>query len=560
MSFPKYLFVFILSVLSFSAYGQFSSVECYTCSQVFGDDCNACFKNGDYEIKSGLKVVSPSDEKFIDAPYITRVSGNEITFTEIAAEKEFITIQLGQTKYSRMIDLIEYVKDCSCNVGDGGGGSGGTNTDNQILVYNSNTNELTISGGNTVQLEDGGSGVSNMIYDGEELTIVTTENDFKVDVKGDIIKTGETVVIQGTTYNSQTPISTILQALASMTFPDTDTDDQNLSLSNNTLSIDDGNSVSLSPYLDNTDDQGLTLSGNTLSIENGNSVNMSPFMDNTDNQTLGLNGNNLSISGGNSIDLSAYMADTDDQMLNISQSGNQYSIGIDDGNIVQFNIADDDANPNNELQNLQLVNSTLSITNGNSVILPADSDNQVLSYDSDSSVLSISGGNSITLPSGGGTVNVTQVGQYYQYNVTEGTFGQIEAFVEASDTTVTVNRFQNVVTVTVPAGVDLDYIAVYGNTSDWPQFEDFNVKIDRLGDEFNTNQFDTKPPVVSFINQYNNGLPFPGTTVGSFWKYSFDSPPSPQMQITRNQSGEQTVTFSNAKSNGTARFITVLSF
>ncbi|WP_143542398.1 hypothetical protein [Robiginitalea sediminis] len=62
------------------------------------------------------------------------------------------------------------------------------------------------------------------------------------------------------------------------------TDDQTLTLAANSLSIEDGNSVDLSGYLDNTDDQTLTLAANSLSIEDGNSVDLSGYLDNTDDQ------------------------------------------------------------------------------------------------------------------------------------------------------------------------------------------------------------------------------------------------------------------------------------
>jgi len=63
------------------------------------------------------------------------------------------------------------------------------------------------------------------------------------------------------------------------------TDDQTLSLTGNTLAIEDGNSVDLSGYLDNTDDQQLSLSGNTLTLEDGGTVDLSAYLDNTDDQT-----------------------------------------------------------------------------------------------------------------------------------------------------------------------------------------------------------------------------------------------------------------------------------
>ncbi|MCH2043727.1 MAG: hypothetical protein MK212_06255, partial [Saprospiraceae bacterium] len=60
-----------------------------------------------------------------------------------------------------------------------------------------------------------------------------------------------------------------------------DSDNQNLSLSGNTLSIAGGNSVNLSGFT-NTDNQDLELLGNTLSLTNdGTTVDLSPYLDNT---------------------------------------------------------------------------------------------------------------------------------------------------------------------------------------------------------------------------------------------------------------------------------------
>src|SRR5690606_11946586 len=67
---------------------------------------------------------------------------------------------------------------------------------------------------------------------------------------------------------------------------DLGTDDQALSHSGNTLTLEDGGSVNLSMYLDNTDDQTLSLNVNTLELEDGGSVNLEKYLDNTDEQTL----------------------------------------------------------------------------------------------------------------------------------------------------------------------------------------------------------------------------------------------------------------------------------
>jgi len=79
--------------------------------------------------------------------------------------------------------------------------------------------------------------------------------------------------------------------------------------------------------------QDLSIAGNTLSLTNdATSVDLSAYLDNTDGQTLNLTGTDLSISGGNTLDVSGLVDDAD-------------------------------ANPVNEIQDLNLSGSTLTITN-----------------------------------------------------------------------------------------------------------------------------------------------------------------------------------------------------
>ena len=87
------------------------------------------------------------------------------------------------------------------------------------------------------------------------------------------------------------------------------TDDQALSLSGNTLTLEDGGTVDLTPYLDNTDDQQITdfsLAGNilTLTLEDGGTqtVDLSGFVS-TDDQALSLSGNTLTLEDGGTVDL-----------------------------------------------------------------------------------------------------------------------------------------------------------------------------------------------------------------------------------------------------------------
>ena len=100
------------------------------------------------------------------------------------------------------------------------------------------------------------------------------------------------------------------------------TDAQDLSLSGNTLSLTgDGTTVDLSGYLDNTDGQTVAFDGTNLSITGGNSVDISSLTDGTgtDDQQLTLVGNDLTLEdGGASIDLSGYLDNTDAQAISLA--------------------------------------------------------------------------------------------------------------------------------------------------------------------------------------------------------------------------------------------------
>lgn len=102
--------------------------------------------------------------------------------------------------------------------------------------------------------------------------------------------------------------------------PDNDNDPTNeiqqLTLNGNILNLSlSNNNIDLTQFLDNTDNQTLSLNNNTLAISNGNSVDLSPYV-NTDNQTLSLNGQVLSISNGNSVTLVDNVNDADSDPTN----------------------------------------------------------------------------------------------------------------------------------------------------------------------------------------------------------------------------------------------------
>jgi hypothetical protein len=175
-----------------------------------------------------------------------------------------------------------------------------TDTDDQTLSLTGNN--LSIDGGNTIDISSINTDAQDLSLSGNTLSI-----------------TGDATTVDLSSYLDNT-------------------DSQTLSLVANTLAVSGGNSVNLSSYLDNTDAQTLSLVGNTLAVSGGNSVNLSSYLDNTDAQTLSLVGNTLAVSGGNSVDLSSYL-DADNlgnhtATQNINMSGHYLSNdGGNDGNV-----------------------------------------------------------------------------------------------------------------------------------------------------------------------------------------------------------------------------------
>ncbi|MBP9925161.1 MAG: hypothetical protein KBF45_04165, partial [Cyclobacteriaceae bacterium] len=82
-----------------------------------------------------------------------------------------------------------------------------------------------------------------------------------------------------------------------------------------------------------------------------------------DNQSLTLTGTSLSISGGNSVNLGSVNTDNQNLVLG-TPSGTNRTINISNGNGVTIDVADNDNNATNEIQDLALNTSTniLSLT------------------------------------------------------------------------------------------------------------------------------------------------------------------------------------------------------
>ena len=149
--------------------------------------------------------------------------------------------------------------------------------------------------------------------------------------------------------------------------------------------------------------QDIELAGDTLKItDNADSkgVYLGKYLDDMDQQQLDLDENNvLSISGGNSQDLSGFL-----QSLSFNTGSNELSIsGVAEAVDLNSLKDDADADPENEIQDLQLVGNMLSVTGktGGYELDMTDyldnTDEQTLEYIESTKTLSISDGNSVTL-------------------------------------------------------------------------------------------------------------------------------------------------------------------
>ncbi|MEW2921612.1 hypothetical protein AB1A65_09100, partial [Muricauda sp. ANG21] len=221
------------------------------------------------------------------------------------------------------------------------------NTDDQAITAFSLDNATNIL---TLTLEDGGTqtvdfstvlaaaGTDDQALSLAAGNILTLEDGGTVDLTPYLDNTDDQAITAFSLDNATNVLTLTLEDGGTQTvdlsaLDNSGSDDQTLTLSGNSLSIEDGNNVDLSGYLDNTDGQTLSLSGSDLSISGGNTVDISSIDTDTDDQTLTLSGNTLSIADGNSVDLSALdNSGSDDQTLTLS--GN--SLSIEDGNNVDL--------------------------------------------------------------------------------------------------------------------------------------------------------------------------------------------------------------------------------
>jgi hypothetical protein len=121
-------------------------------------------------------------------------------------------------------------------------------------------------------------------------------------------------------------------------------------------------------------------------------------------QDLQLAGNILTITDNSSataIDLSPYLDNTDQQSLSISNTGTVFTVTIANGNSISFDVADNDNDPNNEIQTLSKTGNQISLSNGGGTVTD-DVDDADADPSNEFQTISKSG-NTVTLSDGGGS-------------------------------------------------------------------------------------------------------------------------------------------------------------
>ncbi|MDB2675751.1 hypothetical protein N9Y90_04435, partial [Flavobacteriales bacterium] len=122
-------------------------------------------------------------------------------------------------------------------------------------------------------------------------------------------------------------------------------DDQKLSISGDSLILENGGSVSLSDLLANAgqDQQQISLVGNVIYLENGGSIDLTDLLAGagTDDQRLSLTGTMLVLEDGGTVDLASLLANinTDNQNLTyISLNGSVLEVDIENGDSVSTSL------------------------------------------------------------------------------------------------------------------------------------------------------------------------------------------------------------------------------
>ncbi len=246
-------------------------------------------------------------------------------------------------------------------------------TDNVILGYNSRTstsidrNNQIVLGTNSQTLQSNaaiiGSNINNNVANTLLLGGDTNTNRYSVGIGTTSANPNASLDLgdtdKGFLLNRLTTAQRTTMAATAADGSPLDTSDEGMLVydtTENAIYTWDGSAWEASGA--NTDNQDISLSSNTLSITGSTStVDLAPYV-NTDNQELSLVANTLSISGGsNTIDLSSLVSSDDQNLTGATLSGgNVLTIEIEGGSsvFVDLNPIIEDVEMENDNQQLQI--------------------------------------------------------------------------------------------------------------------------------------------------------------------------------------------------------------
>ena len=307
---------------------------------------------------SNFQFMGTSQLMTVPLAFYSREAGRSLNDMDTSATNEIQDLQLSGNTLEitgnptpTQVDLNPYLD----------------NTDNQNLDLTGNT--LSISNGNSIQIPpdndaDPLNEIQTVTQTGTQVTLSNNGGNFTVaDNDNDPANEIQTINKVGNQVNLSQNGGTFTDEI-----DDADHDPaneiQSISKTGNTITLDQGGGS-----VTDSDNQQLSIIGNQLTISDGNSVTLSGAVDldpdpTNEIQTISKTGNTVTLSqnGGN-------FTDSDNQNLTSTATGTQRTIDITDGTGTTFDIADNDNDTTNEFQTLSTSNDTLSISNGNSVIL-----------------------------------------------------------------------------------------------------------------------------------------------------------------------------------------------
>ncbi len=366
-------------------------------------------------------------------PYLDNTDNQQITTFSLDGATNVLTLTL-EDGGTQTVDLSNISTDdqtaTEVAVTDAAGNFTSTDVEGalaELATGSTDDQALSLAAGNILTLEDGGT-VDLTPYldntDNQQITAFSLDN--ATNIVTLTLEDGgtQTVDLSGVSTDDQTATEVaVTDAAGNFTATDVEgalaelatgsTDDQALTLAaGNILTLEDGGTVDLTPYLDNTDNQQITafsLDGATnvltLTLEDGGTQTVDLSNISTDDQALTLaTGNILTLEDGGTVDLTPYLDNTDDQQItafSLDNATNIVTLTLEDGGtqtVDLSNISTDDQTATEVAVTDAVGNFTSTDVEGALAELATGS--------TDDQALSLAAGNILTLEDGG-TVDLT---------------------------------------------------------------------------------------------------------------------------------------------------------